>query len=285
LKGGAVTNDDTILREVDQALAEDKTSQALRKNLPAIIGAAVMVVVGVGGWQLWTQQRAAAASKASVAYDEALKTGGDEKAVAALERIAAESGGYAALAKMRLAGERAAKGDREKALALYREVYDEGAGTKRLKDMARIKAGYLALAEGRDAVLKDVGALETDATAIGYYAREIIALAALNAGDFQNAEQLFRKAASSADAPETIRIRAEEFAALAGAGKAGVKFPTIEESKKSNVELMMDQLEKAGSNLSSIVGNGEEPAPGDAPSAADENPAETPPASAPEGNE
>jgi hypothetical protein len=280
-----VTNDETILREVDQALAEDKTSQALKKNLPAIVGAAVMVVVGVGGWQLWTQQRAVAATKASAAYDDALKTGGDEKSIAALEGIAAESGGYAALAKMRLAGERAAKGDREKALALYREVYGQSAGTKRLKDMARIRAGYLALADGRDAVLKDVGALETDETAIGFYAREIIALAALNAGDFQNAEQLFRKAASSAEAPETVRIRAEEFAALAGAGKAGVKFPAIEESKKSDVERMMDQLEEAGSDLSSIVGSGGEAAPGDAPSAADENPAETLPAAAPEGNE
>ncbi|NWG93098.1 MAG: tetratricopeptide repeat protein [Parvularculaceae bacterium] len=280
-----MTNDDTILREVDQALAEDKTSQALRKNLPAIIGAAVMVVIGVGGWQLWTQQRAAAAAKASIAYDDALKLGGDDKAIAALEGIAAEGGGYAALAAMRLAGERAAKGEREEALALYRDVYSGGAGTKRLKDMARIKAGYLALADGRDAVLKDVGALETDATAIGYYAREIIALAALNAGDFQNAEQLFRKAASSADAPETIRMRAEEFAALAGAGKAGVKFPTIEESKKSDVERMMDQLEKAGSDLSSVVGSGGEAEPGDAQPATDKNPAQTPPSAAPEGNE
>ncbi len=285
-----MTNDDTILREVDQALAEDKTSESFKRYFPAIIGGALTVIIGVGGWQLWSNQRAAAAAKASAAYDEALKTGGDEKAIASLESLASGSGGYAALSMMRLAGEHAAKGERDEALKLYREVYAESAGSKRLKDMARLKAGYLALADGRDAVLKDVGGLETDPTSIGYYAREIIALAALNAGDFQNAEQLFRKAASSAEAPETIRLRAGEFAALAGAGKAGVKFPVVEESKKSELERMMDSLEEAGSDLSSIVDKKDEAAGADpaSPGSPTVETAQDPvaePANTPEGNE
>lgn len=278
-----MTNDETILREVDQALAEDKTSQSIRKNLPAIIGAALIVVVGVGGWQLWSAQREAAAVKASAAYDEALAGAGDEKSVAALEALADESGGYAAMAKMRLASVHAEKGEREKALGLYREVYGASAGSRRLKDIARLRAGYLALADGRDAVLKDVDALETDETAIGYYAREIIALAALKAGDYQSAEEMFRKAASAASAPESIRLRAAEFAALAGAGKAGVDFPEIEESEKSDVDRYLEDLEKAGSDLSSIVTEGSEPPADAAPAADDTAPAAEP--TNPEGNE
>lgn len=271
-----MTNDETILREVDQALAEDKTSQSIRKNLPAIIGAALIIVVGVGGWQLWSAQREAAAVKASAAYDKALEGAGDEKSVAALEALAGESGGYAAMAKMRLAAGHAEKGEREKALGLYREVYGASAGSRRLKDVARLRAGYLALEDGREALLKDVGALETDKTAIGYYAREIIALAALKAGDYQSAEEMFRKAAIAADAPESIRLRAGEFAALAGAGKAGVAFPEVKESEKSDVDRYLENLEKAGSDLSSIVTGDSAPAAETAPAG---EPAE------PEGNE
>lgn len=248
-----MTNDETIMREVDQALAEEKASEGIRKNLPAIVGAALIVVVGVGGWQYWTAQREQKAIAASAAYETALKAGTDEERIAALEKISGQSGGYAVLAKLRLAGEAAGKGEREKALGLYREAYAGAAGSKRLKDAARLKAGYLALEDGREAVLRDVGSLETDETAIGFYAREIIALAALEAGDFQAAEQMFRKAASDPKAPQSIQLRAGEYAALASAGKAGVKFPAIEHSKKSQDELYLEQLEKAGSDLSTVL--------------------------------
>lgn len=271
-----MTNDETILREVDQALAEDSTAESIRKNLPAIIGAALIVIGGVGGWQFWTSQRAAAAAKASAAYDEALKLADADKSVAALEALAAKGGGYATLAKLRLAGEFASKGENEKALGLYREVYGSGGGSKRLRDMARLRAAYLSLADGRDAVLKDVGSLETDKTEIGFYAREALALAALRAGDYQSAEEMFRKAASSPDAPEPVRLRGAEFAALAGAGKAGVVLPEIEESTKSDVDRYFETLEQAGSDLSSIVKGDDEPPPAatEDPAAAPANPQE-----------
>ncbi len=259
-----MTNDETILREVDQALAEDKTSQTLTKNLPAVIGAALIVIVGVGGWQYWNSYRAAASAKASAAFDEALKRAGTDEGTKAFEAIADGGGAYAALASMRLAAEHASKGERETALGLYREVYTSSAGSKRVKDMARIRAAYLSLADGREAALKDIGDLETDKTALGFYAREVIALAALKAGDYQSAEQMFRKAATAPDAPESIKLRANEFAALAGAGKAGVELPVIEESTKTDAERLFEGLQQAGEDLSSVVSGDAPPAAADA---------------------
>lgn len=266
-----MTNDETMLREVDQALAEDQTAQSFRKNLPAVIGAAVAIIVGVGGWQIWSQQRATAAARASSAYDEALKQAGTDEGTKALEGLAGEGGGYAAVARMRLAGEAATRGEKDKALALYREVYSGGGATRRVKDVARLRAAYLSLADGRDAVIKDIGALETDETALGFYARETLALAAFRAGDYQSAEEMFRKAASSADAPEPVRLRAAEFAALASAGKTGVEFPSIERSGKTEAERYLENLEKAASDLSSVLGPEGEEAPVEAP-AGDETP-------------
>lgn len=253
-----MTNDDTMLREVDQALAEDETAQTIQKNLPAVIAAALVVVASVGGWQFWNHQRTETAVRQSAAYDAALRLAGTEEGTKALEAIAEKNGGYGAVARMRLAGEKSAAGERAEAIALYREVYAGGGASKRLKDMARIHAAYLSVEDGRDAVIKDVGALETDETALGFYAREIIALAALKAEDYQSAEEMFLKAASSPDAPEPVRLRAGEFAALAAAGKAGVAFPAIERDTKTDAERYLEGLEEAGSDLSSVLSGSDE---------------------------
>lgn len=248
-----MTNDDTILREVDQALAEDNTATAFQKNLPLILGAAFIVVAGVGGFQVWQSNRADAAENASRAYEAAVTAGEGDEAEAQLAALAGAGGGYGAIAKMRLAGEHASHGDAGKALSLYREVYGESGGSKRVKDLARLRAAYLSITEGRDAVIKDAGALEADTTPIGDYAREILALAALKAGDYQTAESMFLKAAATLEAPEPLRQRAREFAALAAAGKSGVTPPSFEASTKSDAELLLEQLQEAGSDLSSII--------------------------------
>ncbi len=248
-----MTNDDTILREVDQALAEDKTATAFQKNLPLILGAAFVAIAGVGGYQFWQSNRTAAAEQASRAYEDAVKAGEGDEAKAQFEALAKGGGGYATIAKMRLAGEHASQGETSKALGLYRDVYGAGGASKRIKDLARLRAASLSISEGRDAVIKDVGALETDGTPIGDYARELLALAALKAADYQTAETMFLKAAASLDAPEPVRQRAKEFAAIAAAGKSGVTPPSFEASTKSDAELLMEQLEAAGADLSSII--------------------------------
>ncbi|MFN0023344.1 MAG: tetratricopeptide repeat protein [Parvularculaceae bacterium] len=256
-----MTNDDTILREVDQALAEDKTASVLKKNLPLIIAAVVAAVGGVAGYQLYQANRAASAEKSSRAYEAALKAGEGDEAEKAFEALASGGGGYAAIAKMRLAGEHASHGETAEALGLFREVYGAAGVSKRIKDLARIRAAYLSIAEGRDAVIKDAGSLETDTSPLGVYAREILALAALKAGDYQTAEGMFLKAAASLDAPEPVRARAKEFAALAAAGKSGVVLPSFEASRKSDAALLKEQLEAAGADLSSIIAPAADAAP------------------------
>jgi hypothetical protein len=250
-----VTDDDIAFREVDTALAEDQQAAAIRKNLPALIGGAVLIVVSVGGWQLWDRQKTAISTQNALEFRTAAESlaAGDDGAAAAFEKIAEGAGGYAVLAKLRLAAISAGDGDKDKSLALLREVYSSSAAPKRLKDLARIRAAYISISNGRDEVIKDAGPLETDETSMGFYGREILALAAFKDGDYQAAEEMFRRAASSITAPEPVRQRAEEFAALASAGKAGVEFGEIEESGKSQVDRFIESLEKAGGDLGSVL--------------------------------
>lgn len=239
-----MTNDDSVLREVDRAVAEDRQWAALRQNGPILIVGAIIVVAAVGGWQVWTAQKSAAAGKAAIEFNaasDALRAN-PEDGRAAFETMAAEApGGYSALAEMRLAGSLAVGGDREAALAAYRKIYNDGRAPKRLKELARLRAAQLALADGRDAVLADLGSMTESDAAFGPYARELAAIAAFQAKDYATAADMFTTAAADPATPQPIRQRAEELAALAASGKAGVNL-----TGEARVDDLMKALEEPG---------------------------------------
>ncbi len=215
--------DSVILKEVDQALEEDRTWNFFRKHGTALIVGAVAIVAGVAGWQFWNHMQTQKAEEQALEYRTALEllNGDTEAGRAALETVAAESGGYAVLASLRRASSYAAGGERLKALEIYRSVASGGA-PKRIRDLASIRAGYLALADGRDAVMGDVSALAEEGGPFSFYAREILGVASLNAKDYESAVAAFDALSLDLETPEGVRDRAEEFAALAEAGRAGV---------------------------------------------------------------
>ena len=264
-----MAEDDTVLREVDQSIAEDRQAELLQKLGPALLGLAGAIVVSVAGWQFWKGQERQASEEASTAYWNAERSYGEdaETGKAAYELVSeSDSKGYAALSHFRLASAAVSEGDVDGALAHYASVYGSNAAAKRLRDVASLKAGYLSIDKGRDQVLAIVGNLESETNPIGAHAREIIALSALEAGDYQTAESMFLQAASSTEVPVSLRTRAEQYAALASAGKAGVALET-----KTGVEGFLDALDDRGSDLGTLlqdrvdasggeqVGGGEQP--------------------------
>lgn len=264
-------SDDLLLKEVDETLAAEQGASWMRRHGPAIFGASALLVAAVGGYQIWRSLADRASAEASAEFQNAARTAetSPDEARTALQKIIDDSpSGYSLLARMRLASLLAADGDLPGAQAQYRTIYGSNAASKRLKDLARLKSANIAFSDGRDAVAKELGALVDDQSALGHYARELAALAALGAGDYQTAEDMFRKAASTADAPEGVRLRAPEFAALASAAKSGVKIDALKEARKSDVDLHVDQLGAAGERLQDVL-NFEPASKEAAPAAAD----------------
>ncbi len=215
--------DSLILKEVDQALEEDKTWDFFRKNGAAVVGGAVLIVAGVAGWQFWGHMRTQTAERQALEFRNAVELLEENREAGrtALDAVAAEKGGYGALAKLRRAASYAAGGERLKALEIYRAVAS-GDAPRRIQEMARLRAGYLALADGRDAVMAELGGLADDDAPLSYYAKEILGIASFNAKDYESASATFAALSADMNAPEGIRNRAEEFAAIAAAGKDGV---------------------------------------------------------------
>lgn len=273
-KGPPLTNDDSVLREVDRAVAEDRQWANLRQNGPILVIGALAIVLVVGGWQVWSAQKSARAGEAAVEFAAASDALGanPEDGRAALESVAAEApGGYAALAEMRLAGSLAAGGDRDAALAAYRKIYNDGASPKRLRELARLRAAQLSLTDNREAVLSDLGSLTESKTAFGPYARELAAIAAFQAKDYETASEMFTTAAADPETPAPIRQRAEELAALAASGKAGVNL-----TGEAKVDDLMKALEEPASVSHEGHDHGAAPDAAETPPATDDE-AETAP--------
>ncbi|MBI1393946.1 MAG: tetratricopeptide repeat protein [Alphaproteobacteria bacterium] len=219
-----MSNDEGLLREVDEGLAEDDFRRSIEKRMPLILGGAAAIVLGVAGYQFYDTNRQNAANDASRRYQDVLS---DEAASPAertvrLQRFAEDApDGYAGLAQFRIAAGLASSGQSDAARKLYSDIYADRAVPARLRDLARIRAAHLALDDGRDAVIAEVGELETDETPLGFFAREALALAALKDGDYQTAGSLFADAVTNPRTPEGVRTRAREFGALANAAAAG----------------------------------------------------------------
>ncbi|MEM8935700.1 MAG: tetratricopeptide repeat protein [Pseudomonadota bacterium] len=220
-----MANEDSVLREVDQELAEERQWALFRKYGPAVIGAATMVVVGVGGWQVYSGRKADAIETRALEYRDAVALLSEDRTAgrAALGALSSEtSEGYGVLARFQRAASLEADGDRRAAIEAYREIYLNSGAPDQLKDFARLRSAYASLVDGRDAALGELGGLENGDSVFASYASEIAGIAALDAGDFETALSIFRRLTVDVTLSDVIRFRAEEYAALAEVGKTGV---------------------------------------------------------------
>ena len=254
-----MANEESLLREVDEGLAEDNLWRSMRERGPFLLGGAAAIIVGVAGWQFYTSQKNAAALAASRAFyehttNEALSL--SERVVKLESFIETAPQGYATLARFRLAALHA-QSDRLRAMSTYRAIYDGTQAPLRLRHLARLRAANLALEDGRDAAIEIIGDLETDDSALGYFAREVVALAALRAGDYQTAMSMFETAASDFAAPEGVRTRAKEYGALArvGVDKSEIIWPEPPAARPSlddfdgDLSEMLDALSAGGESV------------------------------------
>ena len=220
-----MANEDSALKEVDQELAEERQWEMFRQYGPMVIGGALAIVLGVGGWQFWNARQDSVAKEQALEFRSAVEllAESNDDGRAALQAVAEDgSSGYSVLAAFHRAASFARGGERLAAIEAYREIYGDNGTQRQVRNLARLRAAYLSLSDGRDEVMTDLGDLAEGEGSFSYPAREISGLAALEAEDYETALSIFRQLSIDLGAPESVRERAENFAALASSGKAGV---------------------------------------------------------------
>jgi hypothetical protein len=214
-----------FLREVDEDYRRDRILQIWKRYSGVIIALAVLVVAGVAGWRYWQNQQRVAAEAASVQFDDANRLARDgkvaeaDKAFDALEAQA--PAGYRLLARFRAAAE-AGKRDPAAGAAAFDKLADDTALGDGLRDLARLRAALLRLdGQDPDAALTNLQGLAAG-TPFRHTAREMLGLAALKKGDYEDAGRWFDQIVADPDTPRNLRERIEVYAAIVAGGPVTV---------------------------------------------------------------
>ena len=212
---------DSLLREVDEDLRQERYTKLWKKYGAYVIGAAVALVLGVAGHQGWQAWDMRTRTEQSDRFVEAVRLSSEGDAAAAEEAFVelAENGGegYATLARLRAAALRADRGDTAGAAALYREIADDDGVADSFRGLATVLG---ALHELNTADPVELSARLEPLTAPDspwrFSALEISALLANRGGDIDRARELFRQIEGDPEAPRGARDRAAEMLAILG---------------------------------------------------------------------
>ncbi len=201
-----------IFDEVEEDLRRARFEAFWQKNWPMIVGAAATVVLVVGGWRFYDYLQAERSAAAGAKYEAALRLSRENSADATAQfaSLAAEApGGYRILARFRQATELATR-DKAAAVAAYDALAaDAGIGAL-MQDLARLRAAYLLVDTAPAADLaRRMEPLATADGAFRHSAREILALAALKAGDRAAAERWIKAIQDDRESPQGVRGRAD----------------------------------------------------------------------------
>lgn len=204
-----------IFNEVDEELRADQARLFWKKYGNLVIGGALIVVLAAAGWWAWQLYTARRQEAESVAFVEAVQAAQkDAKDTAKLDQIAAQGGGYGALARFQLAA-KAAVDDPAKAADLMSAVSQDTTLDGAMRGMAAIQAGQLKLKANKpqDAI-QVVAPFIAAGNAYRLSALEITGIAEVATGDKAKAKETFKQlqqlATSPTDASPSVAMRAQE---------------------------------------------------------------------------
>lgn len=220
-----------IFDEVEGDLRRERLTKAWTRYAPLFIGLLLVIVFGVGGWRLYqhfqTQRQAADGDR----YYGAMKlsSGGQHEDAAAAFVTLSQDGtaGYRTLARLRAAAETALR-DPGAAVAAYDAFAADTSQPSALRDVARLRAGYLLVDAGTVADAQGrVGALAEAGNPLRHSAREILGLAAWRAGDIATARKWLEALVADGEAAQGFRQRGEVVLDLIAAGEAPPAPPVL----------------------------------------------------------
>ena len=207
-------NDDSLLREVEEELRRERMEQLWKQYGTYFVIAALAVVVVVAGWKYYQSQQISAAYTAGAAYEKASSLADDSKSDEARKAfedlVKSAPSGYAALARLKLAGLENAAGEKAKALAQYEALAASNDADPLLRSFAKLQAAALKIGDADFTEVENrLNDLTADTSPWRANARELVALAAFRAGKKDVARKTLEQLLADRNAPSDVRERAQ----------------------------------------------------------------------------
>jgi hypothetical protein len=205
-----------IFDEVEQELRSDRAKAVLVRYGGLMVGAAVLVVVAVGGWEAWRFYDTRHAESVASLYLDASRTADATKGPARQEAAAQFAEvtargrtGYATLATLRAAGLKADAGDLAGASALWDQVAGDANADPLLRDLANLQwAQHHVGAAPPAAIQARLAGLQAPTNPWHPLADETQAMLDLHQGKTAAAKSALKALASDPTVPQGIQRRA-----------------------------------------------------------------------------
>jgi hypothetical protein len=207
-----------LFDEVNEEVRREQLKKLWDQYSIYIIAAAVLIVAAVAGWRGYEYLEAQKAAQASTAFEAAIELAEQNKnteAEAAFDKLATTApSGYRMLARLRAAGEVAAR-DPKAGAKLYDELAADRSIGAEQQDLARIRAAGLLLdTESYPNMLQRLEASAKPEATFRHTARELLSLSAWRANDTTAARQWLDLISGDGETPSAMRQRAEALQAL-----------------------------------------------------------------------
>ncbi|MFT3726406.1 MAG: tetratricopeptide repeat protein [Terricaulis sp.] len=221
-----MTDDGTesFVQEVDQNLRDERMIADARRFAPYAIGAVILFVAAIGGWQLWQGYQVNEARKGAQEFSAAQQVAGTgdmnaaKAAFLALTTHGPEN--YRVMAQLEYGAVLQAQGDLNGALA----AFDKGASEtndQTLKESAILRAAYIAAeTQDYDAINRRLQPMLNSHTRLSYLAQELLAVQAWKAGKLDVARDTLQNLSLAFSAPEAVRQRAQSYLSVIGPAPA-----------------------------------------------------------------
>jgi hypothetical protein len=222
----SVSNDTTegFVQEVHQRLREEQLMTNARKYAPMLIGAVIVLLLAVGGWQLWQGYQLGEARKGAVEFSAAqqLAANGDmDRAKAAFLALTTHGPQtYRTMARLEYGAILALQGDLDPALHAFDQAAAE-TGDPTIKQTAQLRAAYIAAeTQDFDTVQRRLQPIIDSHSRLSYLAQELLAVQAWKAGKYDLARSTLETVSLAFSAPQSVRDRAQEFLSVIGPAPA-----------------------------------------------------------------
>jgi hypothetical protein len=203
--------DESLIREVDEEVRQEEYKKLWDRYGSLFTGAALLLVLGVGGFEGYKYWQRQQSEQASVVYLDAARKAREGKLDDALGALAAvKHDGFGQLAKLSEAAVLAQKGETAKAIDLYQSIAAAPGTEPQLADVAAIRAGYLRIDTATpDELLTTLGKYDKDGQPWRHAAREIFGLSAFRVKDFTMADRYMNALFADPETPDAMRQRAQ----------------------------------------------------------------------------
>jgi len=203
-----------LLRELEEEHRREQYAKLVKAYAPYAVTAALLIVVGVGGFKWYQSYAASRAAALGAEYEQALRLaeeGGTEAARKAFAEIAnGEARGYATLASLQVAAQDLKAGRKAEAVKLFDAVADDSGADVVFRDFARLQAAAVRSAEADWTEMQNrLNDLVKDGNPWRFNARELWGVAALKAGRLEDARKSFEQLLADRSVPPSIGQRAQ----------------------------------------------------------------------------